>query len=83
MKKNDILEDIDPKETKEWLDAIQSVINLDGIERAQYLLDRLIQNTGEVGALKSVNTSGIPSINTPYLNTIPKSQEKEYPVILR
>ena len=34
--------DIDPAETKEWLDAIDSVIKTEGVERAQYLVEQVI-----------------------------------------
>ena len=72
MSKNEILNDIDPQETREWIDAINSVIALDGVERAQYLLKELIPKVG-------LNTAGLSPLNTPYLNTIPQNQEKEYP----
>jgi pyruvate dehydrogenase E1 component len=34
--------DIDPIETKEWLEALQSVLKHEGKERAQFLLQNLI-----------------------------------------
>ena len=33
--------DTAPQETKEWLDAIHSVIRAEGIERAHFLIDRI------------------------------------------
>ena len=33
--------DSDPVETREWLEAINSVIEQEGVERAQYILQRL------------------------------------------
>ena len=39
---NDSYFDQDPTETKEWLDALQSVIAIDGPERASFLLKKLI-----------------------------------------
>ena len=33
--------DANPEETKEWLDALQSVIVEEGIERAHYLIGQL------------------------------------------
>ena len=34
--------DIDPQETQEWMDALESVIKNEGAERAHFLLDTLI-----------------------------------------
>ena len=40
---NDLFKsDSDPQETQEWLESIQSVIENEGIERAHYLLEKLI-----------------------------------------
>ena len=33
--------DVDPIETRDWLQAIESVIREEGVERAQYLIDLL------------------------------------------
>ena len=33
--------DIDPVESEEWVEAINSVMETDGVERAQYILQRL------------------------------------------
>ena len=35
--------DIDPQETQEWLDALDSVMALEGTERAHYLLEKLVE----------------------------------------
>ena len=34
--------DVDPIETRDWLQAIESVIREEGVERAQYLIDQLL-----------------------------------------
>ena len=34
--------DIDPQETKEWIEALESVLAADGPERAHYLLEKMI-----------------------------------------
>ena len=34
--------DIDPQETQEWLDALEAVLENEGVERAHYLLERLV-----------------------------------------
>ena len=66
-------QDVDPLETREWLDALDSVVLFDGADRATFLLDELHD-----GARRS----GVPvpySANTPYLNTIPPDREPQYP----
>src|SRR3990167_2908893 len=65
--------DLDPIETNEWLEALQSVIEHDGIERAQFLLESLIEKA---------NTQGVhlgTLIHTPYRNTINTEDEKLLP----
>jgi pyruvate dehydrogenase E1 component len=65
--------DIDPEETAEWLESIQSVLRVHGPERAHYLLDRTIDHARRAGAYLPY------SPNTAYLNTIPVGQEPPYP----
>lgn len=65
--------DLDPVETREWLEAINSVIEQEGVERAQYILQRLSSKVTETGAQLPY------AINTPYRNTIPTSQETRMP----
>ena len=36
-------QDIDPEETRDWLDAIEAVLEHDGPERAQFLIERLAE----------------------------------------
>ena len=38
-------EDIDPAETKEWIEALQSVLEIEGSERAHFLIERLVAVT--------------------------------------
>jgi pyruvate dehydrogenase E1 component len=65
--------DTDPTETKEWLDALEGVIEVEGAERAHYLLERVLDGARRKGA-------PVPySVNTPYLNTIPPEREKPHP----
>ncbi|GJM12306.1 MAG: pyruvate dehydrogenase E1 component [Pseudohongiella sp.] len=64
--------DGNPEETKEWLDAFHSVVDEEGIDRAQYLLNRLSDQASLEGV---VSASG--SVNTPYRNTIsPKNEDR-------
>ena len=63
--------DIDPVETNEWLESLSSVIENDGNNRAHYLIKELINKAYMEGA-------NIPyTQNTPYINTIPASEEKK------
>ena len=69
----DIQTDRDPGETQEWRDALESVLLFEGPERARFLLEELITEARRQGA-------PVPySANTPYLNTIPPSQEEPNP----
>ena len=65
--------DMDEVETKEWLDSLEAVIEREGPERAQFLLEKLIDKTRRTGGF-------IPfSANTAYVNTIPASLEEHCP----
>ena len=61
MNKNDI----DPIETQEWLESINSVIEEEGIERASYILTKLAERLNQDGAIPSYN------LTTPFRNSIP------------
>ncbi len=65
--------DLDPQETREWLDALDSVLEREGPERAHALLEALIERARLSGAF-------IPfSPNTAYINTIPPHLEERSP----
>ncbi|HZX31401.1 MAG TPA: pyruvate dehydrogenase (acetyl-transferring), homodimeric type [Rhodocyclaceae bacterium] len=65
--------DIDPQETREWVEALDGVIAQEGPERAHYLIEKLIGQAREDGI-------EIPySANTGYINTIPADQQPKYP----
>ena len=66
-------EDLDPLETREWLESIDSVLRVEGPARAHYLLERLIDHTRRSGAYLPFRP------NTAYVNTIPVVQEPPYP----
>ena len=66
-------QDPDAQETNEWLDALASVIDKEGPERAHYLMERLVDLARRLGAY-------IPfSSNTAYVNTIPPHLEQSSP----
>src|ERR1700737_4551556 len=67
------LEDLDPVETQEWLESIESVLKLHGPERAHFILKKLIDYTRRSGAYLPFKP------NTAYVNSIPTGREPEYP----
>lgn len=65
--------DVDPIETKEWVDAIRSVVENEGADRARFLLEQLLGTSSEQGV-------AVPAgINTPYQNTIPVDKQVAIP----
>jgi pyruvate dehydrogenase E1 component len=65
--------DPDAQETKEWLEALEAVLEKEGPERAHYLMERLVDLARRRGAQ-------IPfSSNTAYVNTIPAHLEAHCP----
>ncbi|MEN9805712.1 MAG: Pyruvate dehydrogenase complex, dehydrogenase component [Pseudomonadota bacterium] len=65
--------DEDPTETREWLDALESVLDRSGIDRANFLLERLSARMTRTGARLPY------TITTPYRNTIPVTKEAFMP----
>lgn len=65
--------DIDPIETQEWLDSLNSVLTNEGKDRAKYIIDRLLAHAG------SKNIELPSALNTPYVNTISEAEEVAYP----
>src|SRR5687767_10286885 len=67
------LPDVDPTETQEWLEALESVLVHEGTERAHYLLERLVEKARRSGAY-------LPhSATTAYISTIPPGKETRSP----
>src|SRR4051794_33722712 len=66
--------EVDPQETREWLEALDAVVASDGPQRAQFLLERVVGHAQLTGAAPA------PAGTTPYLNTIPPQDEPPYPV---
>ena len=66
-------DDIDPIETNEWIESLNSVIENDGSSRASYLLNKVIDQAYKSGLV-------IPDTRTtPYINTIPPEAETKSP----
>ena len=66
-------EDMDPAETREWLDALDEVARHNSPERASFLLRELTKHAKE----KRLRLP--PAITTPFSNTILPSEEKMMP----
>ncbi|MDH3388883.1 MAG: pyruvate dehydrogenase (acetyl-transferring), homodimeric type [Gammaproteobacteria bacterium] len=65
--------DIDPEETHEWIESLDSVLEREGVERAHFLLEKLIDKTRRSGAYLPF------SANTAYVNTIPETSQRPIP----
>ena len=66
-------DDIDPVETNEWIDSLNSVIENDGSSRASYLLNKVINQAYKSGLV-------LPDTRTtPYINTIPPEAQEKSP----
>jgi len=59
-----VIEDVDEAETAEWLEALDDVLRTDGPERAQALLETLLDHARHQGA------PVISGLVTPYVNTL-------------
>jgi pyruvate dehydrogenase E1 component len=65
--------DLDPIETQEWLESLDGVLEVEGPERAHFLLEQVIEGARKKGA-------PVPfSANTAYLNTIPVEKQDPHP----
>ncbi|MFN6828280.1 pyruvate dehydrogenase (acetyl-transferring), homodimeric type [Proteus mirabilis] len=67
--------DVDPIETRDWLQAIDSVIREEGVERAQFLIDQVLKQARNGGL--DIALGG--SVHSDYINTIPVEDEPAYP----
>jgi pyruvate dehydrogenase E1 component len=73
LKPIDSREDINPQETSEWLEALDEVVDTEGPERGRYLLEKLEERGRGLGVRLPVR------VTTPYVNTIPREEEVDYP----
>ncbi|MCZ6487412.1 MAG: pyruvate dehydrogenase (acetyl-transferring), homodimeric type [Gammaproteobacteria bacterium] len=65
--------DLDPQETQEWIESLESVLEREGPERVHYLLEKLIDKARRSGAYLPFTP------NTAYVNTIPVSAQRPIP----
>ncbi len=67
------LPDRDPAETADWVDSLDSIVRTEGVERAQFVLYRLLKRARQLDI-------GLPALTqTRYINTISPEQEPEFP----
>ncbi|WP_047250308.1 pyruvate dehydrogenase (acetyl-transferring), homodimeric type [Chromobacterium subtsugae] len=66
-------DDIDPLETQEWTEALESVLDNEGAERAHFLLETMVERTRRRGAHLPFDAT------TAYQNTIPVGKEAKSP----
>src|SRR3954447_20716837 len=64
--------DVDPQETRDWLAALDAVVANDGVQRAQQLVESVIDRARRVGAPPPDQGP------TPYVNTIPPQLEAPF-----
>ncbi|MCK9523172.1 MAG: pyruvate dehydrogenase (acetyl-transferring), homodimeric type [Proteobacteria bacterium] len=67
------IEDKDPTETREWLEALQGVLEAEGPERAHFIIEQLIDKARRAGVWLPYKAT------TAYLNTIPTSRQPLFP----
>ena len=67
------LPDTDPGETQEWLDSLDSVVDGHGVERARYLLARLLERA------QHTDVNFPATVSTPYVNSITADNEPWFP----
>jgi pyruvate dehydrogenase E1 component len=69
----DVLEnDLDPTETREWMESLKAVLDADGPERAHHLLERMVELTRRAGGQLPFQPT------TQYINTIPPHLEAKH-----
>ena len=65
--------DMDPEETREWLESFDGLIDTVGPDRARFLMLSLLRRASE-------RNIGIPTLrSTDYINTIPPEREPQFP----
>jgi pyruvate dehydrogenase E1 component len=69
----DRIPDLDPQETREWLEALEGVLATEGPDRAHFLIEQLIDKARRSGAFLPFSAS------TAYINTIPVAQQVPIP----
>ncbi len=66
-------QDMDPVETREWIEAFKSIVELEGPERATFILMKLLEQA------RRSHVPMPPVVNTPYSNTISLADQPQFP----
>jgi pyruvate dehydrogenase E1 component len=67
------LPDIDPDETREWIESFDAAVDADGRQRARFLILKLLERARE-------RQVGVPALrSTDYINSIPPEREPWFP----
>lgn len=67
------LPDIDPEETRDWVDSLDAMVESRGRDRARYVMLKLLERARE-------RQVGVPALtSTDFINTIPPEREPEFP----
>jgi pyruvate dehydrogenase E1 component len=66
-------QDTDPEETREWIESLASTLEREGVERAHFLLEQLVDHARRSGAHLPFDAT------TAYVNTIPVTQQPRVP----
>ena len=72
-----LAQDLDPVETKEWLDAFDAIVENEGAERATFVLRKLLDHA------RMVRVPMPPVLNTPYANMYRSRTSRSFPAILK
>ena len=64
---------VNDPELKEWLDALENIINEGGNDRASFILGKLASKLTESGTIPDFN------LTTPFRNSIPVNEEAKMP----
>src|SRR3984885_3950965 len=65
--------DLDPRETAEWLEALDQIVEEAGSDRVNFLLDKLTERARDNGVTVPIRTM------TDYVNTVPADEDVPYP----
>src|SRR5579862_3130882 len=65
--------DLNPRETSEWIEALEQILDEEGPDRTVFLLERLSEQARAAGIDVPIH------LNTPYVNTIRPEDEVPYP----
>ena len=69
----ELTSDIDPQETREWIESLASTLEREGVDRAHFLLEQLVDHARRSGAHLPFDAT------TSYVNTIPVTQQPRVP----